>query len=262
MWLYGLVFSVAIEATTESTEAESKEESTHDSKANHESTRNSKDSAAKSASSKALISCSDSSLAQLEALTHQTPIASKVVNELLAEWTSLTDDEIEGICKAQKQRKEAGHESASYPTDSMVQMITFKDCVGRTHELPFHMVQEWQDMKQFIKQMFLHVEIIGPHVQAGHYDIINPRGNFVLPQAWKYSIRPTESYTMHMWPMEPTQKGVRVLPTRAGPPPGKTVHPPPPPPVPTKIPDPMVGKPRPFDVSHPSMSKPEPSHEK
>ena len=31
-------------------------------------------------------------------------------------------------------------------------------------------------MEELIKQAFVHVDVIGPHVQAGHYDLIGPNG--------------------------------------------------------------------------------------
>jgi hypothetical protein len=73
-------------------------------------------------------------------------------------------------------------------------------------------------MEELIKQAFLHVDIIGPHVHQGHYDLVGPDGEIILPQVWETMIQPDWNVTMHMWPMpEPEQ---------APPPP-----PPPPPPA-------------------------------
>lgn len=44
--------------------------------------------------------------------------------------------------------------------------------------------------------------MIGPHVQAGHYDLIGPNGEIILPAIWEKVIEPDWSVTMHMWPME------------------------------------------------------------
>ncbi len=57
-------------------------------------------------------------------------------------------------------------------------------------------------MEELIKQAFLHVELIGPHVQAGHYDLIGPNGEIILPTVWERVIEPDWNVTMHMWPME------------------------------------------------------------
>lgn len=57
-------------------------------------------------------------------------------------------------------------------------------------------------MEELIKQAFLHVDVIGPHVQAGHYDLIGPSGEIILPQVWERVIEPDWMITMAMWPMD------------------------------------------------------------
>src|ERR1700760_35677 len=76
-------------------------------------------------------------------------------------------------------------------------------------------------MEELIKQAFLHVEVIGPHVAEGHYDLIGPNGEIILPQVWETMIEPDWSITMHMWPMPEPPKG----PPAPGPPPGHAFHP-------------------------------------
>lgn len=72
-------------------------------------------------------------------------------------------------------------------------------------------------MEELIKQAFLHVEVIGPHVAEGHYDLVGPNGEIILPQVWSDMIEPDMSITMHMWPLpEPKPRG---------PPPGHPMHP-------------------------------------
>jgi hypothetical protein len=80
-----------------------------------------------------------------------------------------------------------------------------------------------QGMEELIKQAFLHVEIIGPHVHQGHYDLVGPDGEIILPQVWETMIQPDWAITMHMWPMpEPP-------PPPKGPSPDDIMLPPPPP---------------------------------
>lgn len=84
-------------------------------------------------------------------------------------------------------------------------------------------------MEELIRQAFLHVDVIGPHVAEGHYDLVGPNGTIILPQVWEMMIQQDWAITMHMWPMpEPPRgppDGVRVVdyppPRRArrGPPP-------------------------------------------
>jgi hypothetical protein len=57
-------------------------------------------------------------------------------------------------------------------------------------------------MEELIKQAFVHVDVIGPHVQEGHYDLIGPNGEIILPSVWEKVIQPDWAITMHMWPMD------------------------------------------------------------
>lgn len=57
-------------------------------------------------------------------------------------------------------------------------------------------------MEELIKQAFLHVEVIGPQVQNGYYDLIGPAGEIILPSIWEKVIQPDWSITMHMWPLD------------------------------------------------------------
>lgn len=75
-----------------------------------------------------------------------------------------------------------------------------------------------QGMEELIKQAFLHVDVIGPHVQEGHYDLIGPNGEIILPQIWETVIEPDWAITMHMWPIPE--------PPRPAPPPGPPGPPP------------------------------------
>lgn len=56
-------------------------------------------------------------------------------------------------------------------------------------------------MEELIHQAFLHVEVIGPHVAEGHYDLVGPSGDIILPQVWETVVEPDWTVTMHMWPI-------------------------------------------------------------
>ncbi|KAE8398190.1 hypothetical protein BDV37DRAFT_288730 [Aspergillus pseudonomiae] len=79
--------------------------------------------------------------------------------------------------------------------------IKFKDAVGRKFSFPFDLCCTWQGMEELIRQAFLHIEVIGPHVAEGHYDLIGPNGDIILPQVWETVIEPDWTVTMHMWPI-------------------------------------------------------------
>lgn len=83
-----------------------------------------------------------------------------------------------------------------------VEPIKFKDAVGRKFTFPFHIVKTWEDINEIINQAFLHVDVIGPHVKEGHYDLIGPDGGIILPGAWESTIGPGMNISMHMWPMD------------------------------------------------------------
>ena len=100
-------------------------------------------------------------------------------------------------------------------------------------------------MEDLIRQAFLHVDIIGPHVAEGHYDLVGPNGEIILPQVWETVLEPDWTVTMHMWPIPEPPKPedpppdaaapeiVVVEPKKGG---GSSAHPPPPPPPPPPAP--------------------------
>jgi len=66
-------------------------------------------------------------------------------------------------------------------------------------------------MEELIKQAFLHIDKVGPHVQEGHYDLLGPNGEIILPQVWESVIEPDLSVTMHMWPMPERESGPSTM---------------------------------------------------
>ena len=75
-------------------------------------------------------------------------------------------------------------------------------------------------MEELIRQAFTHVDIIGPHVAEGHYDLIGPNNEIILPAVWETVIEPDSTITMHMWPMpEPAPDDAAVVEVPEIPPP-------------------------------------------
>ncbi|KAG5979857.1 hypothetical protein E4U55_004691 [Claviceps digitariae] len=99
--------------------------------------------------------------------------------------------------------------------------IKFKDAVGRKFSFPFRLCATWQGMEELIKQAFLQVDVLGPHVQSGHYDLLGPNGEIILPTVWEKVIQPDWSITMTMWPVDkspppaPKAPGIPIIPGRA-----------------------------------------------
>lgn len=122
-------------------------------------------------------------------------------------------------------------------------------------------------MEELIKQAFLHVEVIGPHVHEGHYDLVGPDGEIILPQVWETMVQPDWAITMHMWPMPepPPPPPIEVLPPpiHQGPPVKKSKKPnkkresahhtviPPPPPMVMMDPMPPPPPPPPGPAAYP-----------
>ncbi|KAH8432546.1 uncharacterized protein LDX57_010179 [Aspergillus melleus] len=91
--------------------------------------------------------------------------------------------------------------ASNKPVPEKKKPIKFKDAVGRKFSFPFELCCTWQGMEELIRQAFLHIEVIGPHVAEGHYDLIGPNGDIILPQVWETVIEPDWAITMHMWPI-------------------------------------------------------------
>lgn len=104
---------------------------------------------------------------------------------------------------AEKKKKELEEEiKKNKPAPDMLKApIKFKDAVGRKFSFPWHLCKTWKGMEGLIKQAFLHVDLIGQHVQEGHYDLCGPDGEIILPQVWETMIQPDWEISMHMWPM-------------------------------------------------------------
>jgi hypothetical protein len=105
-------------------------------------------------------------------------------------------------------------------------------------------------MEELIKQAFEQVDVLGPHVRQGRYDLTGPNGEIILPGVWDKVVQPEWNITMTMWPMEnkappPGMAGIHLsgmssrrhggpipIPTAVPPPPGHRFPPgmvPPPP---------------------------------
>ena len=56
-------------------------------------------------------------------------------------------------------------------------------------------------MEDLIRQAFLHVDVIGPHVMEGYYDLLGPNNEIILPSVWESVVEPDWIVTMHIWPL-------------------------------------------------------------
>ena len=56
-------------------------------------------------------------------------------------------------------------------------------------------------MESLITEAFLHVAILSSHVADGHFDLVGPQDEIILPSIWEAIIGPGWKISMHMWPL-------------------------------------------------------------
>jgi hypothetical protein len=86
-------------------------------------------------------------------------------------------------------------------------------------------------MSKLINQASEHIDALSPHVQSGHYDLIDPDGQIILPTLWDATVQPGCAVQQHLWPLpegETEPKPPPPNPKRKKQP----AQPPPPPPPP------------------------------
>ncbi|KAL1852005.1 hypothetical protein Daus18300_012360 [Diaporthe australafricana] len=104
--------------------------------------------------------------------------------------------------KYEEEAKVKAAEEAKKAAGDDKEPIKFKDAVGRKFNFPWNLCATWSSMEDLIKQAFAHVEVIGPHVQEGHYDLMGPDGEIILPVVWEKTVQPGWQINMRMWPAE------------------------------------------------------------
>ncbi|KAF4953215.1 hypothetical protein FGADI_6190 [Fusarium gaditjirri] len=101
------------------------------------------------------------------------------------------------------------HNDRTIPTSdgsNMRHFIYFTDAVGRKFKFPWEKAKRWTDIEDLIKQAFIEVDVLGPHVVEGHYDLIGPDGEIILPSIWEDIVEPDVDIKMTMWPMDVLNK--------------------------------------------------------
>ncbi|KAI6763928.1 hypothetical protein HG530_007717 [Fusarium avenaceum] len=116
--------------------------------------------------------------------------------------TSLAEDAIE---RSAKLKDLEGDPLSGFKDEQAV--IKFEDAVGRKFIFPFHIVRTWTGMRELIEHAFIKVNVLGPRVMEGQYDLIGPNMEIILPSIWEQVIQPDWAVTMTMWPMEQNISG-------------------------------------------------------
>ncbi|KAF5981882.1 hypothetical protein FCOIX_4021 [Fusarium coicis] len=128
-----------------------------------------------------------------------------LVDILLSDWTSLSKEEITGTY-IRKPGTEEAKPSSPAPAQEDIAVIRFKDAVGRKFTFPYHLVQKWEGMEDMIKEAFMRVDVLYPHILARHYDLASPDGNTIHPLKWESTVEPGMQVIMTMRPMVSTEK--------------------------------------------------------
>jgi hypothetical protein len=84
--------------------------------------------------------------------------------------------------------------------------IKFKHAVCGRFTFLWHLCNTWKGMETLIKQAFWHNDILGGHIQEGHYALMGPDGEIIFPRLWDAVIKPDWEVTKHMWPLPQTPK--------------------------------------------------------
>jgi hypothetical protein len=56
-------------------------------------------------------------------------------------------------------------------------------------------------MQALIDQAFAHIENLAEWVHGGHYDLLGPDGEIIMPEYWRETIQPDMQITMMLWPL-------------------------------------------------------------
>lgn len=140
-------------------------------------------------------------LAKIKKLTEDAAADQKKLRDEAAAEQKKFKEEAAAEAEKTKKAHEEAMKALAKPAVEKKKPIKFKDAVGRKFSFPFELCATWGGMEELIRQAFLHVDAIGPHVMDGHYDLLGPNGEIILPQIWETTIEPDWSITMHMWPI-------------------------------------------------------------
>ncbi|KAK7542456.1 uncharacterized protein J3D65DRAFT_216508 [Phyllosticta citribraziliensis] len=144
----------------------------------------------------------EKALAEEKAANEKAMTEAKAAADELTKAKEEAEKKAAEEAKAKEEAEKKAAEAAAPKPEEKKAPIKFKDAVGRKFSFPWHLCKTWKGMDELIKQAFLHVDVIGQHVHEGHYDLVGPDGEIILPQVWETVVQPDWTVTMHMWPME------------------------------------------------------------
>jgi hypothetical protein len=69
-----------------------------------------------------------------------------------------------------------------------------------------------QDMESLISQAFAHVDELAEHVDKGHYDLVGPEGEIIMPEFWDTAVEPGISIKMMLWEIRKEESMIEEIP--------------------------------------------------
>ncbi|KAF5591044.1 hypothetical protein FPANT_5777 [Fusarium pseudoanthophilum] len=135
--------------------------------------------------------------AELQIAIYNPGEGQHLVDILLADWICLSEREITAPL-VRKPEKEESRPSSPIPAQSAVPCIRFRDAINRKYTFPYSLVHKWEGMQELIRQAFVQIEAIYPHILAGQYFLNGPDGNMIHPLRWKSTVEPGMQVVMVM----------------------------------------------------------------
>ncbi|KAM5342085.1 hypothetical protein ACJ41O_015116 [Fusarium nematophilum] len=136
----------------------------------------------------------------------KAPEAEETVEAAEAETVAKLQEEKRKTVKAVEAGRKAAEETIQRIREA--EEARLKEAKKLLDKLPIRFKDA--GMEDLIKQAFAQVDVLGPHVMDGHYDLWGPDGEIILPAVWEKVIRPGWSISMTMWPMD-NLPSLRVL---------------------------------------------------
>lgn len=88
--------------------------------------------------------------------------------------------------------------------DTDVAPLKFTDCVDRRFTLPWHTAKTWKNMETLINEAFSPIDRLRHYVAGGHYHLLGPKDEIILPQVWDTVVQAGWNVRMQLWPMTDT----------------------------------------------------------
>ena len=111
-------------------------------------------------------------------------------------------EQVEAINGVSDVKQKETREAVKKPTSGLEatkELVRFTDAINRKFTFPYELCKTWTGMEELIKQAFFQDAVLCEHVQEGHYYLMGPGGEIILPQVWDMMVQPDWQVSMKMW---------------------------------------------------------------